>query len=73
MKHQDAWEIGTGINYSINELFEMFNKQFDVSSINIDNQPGNYRQTLRINDDMIKNLNWAPQDRLNDYITGLKL
>ena len=49
------------------------NKQFDVSSINIDNQPGNYRQTLRINDDMIKNLNWSPQDRLNDYITGLKL
>ena len=73
LKHQDAWEIGTGINYSINELFEMFNKQFDVSSINIDNQPGNYRQTLRINDDMIKNLNWSPQDRLNDYITGLKL
>ena len=73
LKHQDAWEIGTGINYSINELFEMFNKQFDVSSINIDDQPGNYRQTLRINDDMIKNLNWSPQDRLNDYITGLKL
>ena len=73
LKHQDAWEIGTGINYSINELFEMFNKQFDVSSINIDNQPGNYRQTLRINDDMIKKLNWSPQDRLNDYITGLKL
>ena len=73
LKHQDAWEIGTGINYSINELFEMFNKQFNVSSINIDNQPGNYRQTLRINDDMIKKLNWSPQDRLNDYITGLKL
>ena len=73
LKHQDAWEIGTGINYSINELFEMFNKQFDVSSINIDDQPGNYRQTLRINDDMIKNLNWSPQDRLNDYSTGLKL
>ncbi len=73
LKHQDAWEIGTGINYSINELFEMFNKQFNVISINIDNQPGNYRQTLRINDDMIKKLNWSPQDRLNDYITGLKL
>ena len=73
LKHQDAWEIGTGINYSINELFAMFNKQFNVISINIDNQPGNYRQTLRINDDMIKKLNWSPQDRLNDYITGLKL
>tara|TARA_B100000945_G_scaffold282873_1_gene251581 strand:- start:947 stop:1807 length:861 start_codon:yes stop_codon:yes gene_type:complete len=73
LKHEDAWEIGTGINYSINELFEMFNKQFNVSSININDQPGNYRETLRINDDMIKKLNWSPQDRLNDYIKGLKL
>ena len=73
LKHKDAWEIGTGINYSINELFEMFNRQFNVSSVNIDDQPGNYRRTLRINDDMIKKLNWSPQNRLNDYINGLKL
>tara|TARA_B100000579_G_C22820984_1_gene850612 strand:- start:146 stop:1024 length:879 start_codon:yes stop_codon:yes gene_type:complete len=73
LKHEDAWEIGTGINYSVNELFEMFNNQFNVTSINIDDQPGNYRKTLRINDDMIKKLGWSPQDRLNDYINGLKL
>ena len=36
IKHNDAWEIGSGINYSINELFEMFKKKFDVTSINID-------------------------------------
>ena len=73
LKHEDAWEIGTGVNYSINELFEMFNKKFNVSSVKIEDQPGNYRKTLRINDDMIKKLHWSPEDRLNDYINSLKL
>ena len=71
IKHNDAWEIGSGINYSINELFEMFRKKFDVTSINIDDQPGNYRKTLRINDDMLTKLNWLPSDKLNDYIQSL--
>ena len=71
IKHNDAWEIGSGINYSINELFEMFKKKFDVTSINIDDQPGNYRKTLRTNDDMITKLNWSPSDKLNDYIQSL--
>ena len=71
LKHDDAWEIGSGINHSINELFEMFRKKFDVTSINIDDQPGNYRKTLRINDDMLTKLNWSPSDKLNDYIQSL--
>jgi UDP-glucose 4-epimerase len=71
-KHDDAWEIGTGVNYSINELFEMFKKRFNVSSIYIDDQPGNYRETLRINDDLINCLNWKPKDRLKEYIQNLK-
>ena len=71
IQHNDAWEIGSGINYSINELFEMFRKKFDVTSINIDDQPGNYRKTLRINDDMLTKLNWLPSDKLNDYIQSL--
>ena len=40
-QHEDAWELGTGNNYSINELFEMFKKRFDVNSTNIPDQPGN--------------------------------
>jgi len=72
-KHDDAWEIGSGVNYSINELFAMFKNKFNVSSIIIEDQPGNYRKTLRVNDDMLKKLNWSPEDRLNDYITGLNL
>ena len=70
-KHKDAWEIGSGVNYSINELFEMFRKKFNVNSINIDDQPGNYRKTLRINDDMLTKLHWSPSDKLNDYIQSL--
>tara|TARA_B100001250_G_scaffold306261_1_gene268145 strand:+ start:2676 stop:3530 length:855 start_codon:yes stop_codon:yes gene_type:complete len=72
-KHEDAWELGTGNNYSINELFEMFNKRFNVKSIIIPDQPGNYKKTLRENDDLLKKLNWQPQDRLRNYIENLKI
>ncbi len=71
IKHDDAWEIGTGINYSINELYKMFNKKYGVNSVNIPDQKGNYRETLRINDDMINLLNWQPKDRLKEYIENL--
>jgi len=68
--HADAWELGTGINYSINELFKYFKDKFDVKSINIPDQPGNYRQTLRENDDLLKLLDWEPMDRLKDHINS---
>ncbi len=71
--HPDAWELGSGVNYSINELFKMFKDKFDTTSEYIDDQPGNYRETLRVNDDLIKQLNWKPQDRLLDYINSLNL
>ena len=72
-KHQDAWELGTGNNYSINELFEMFNKRFNVKSIIIPDQPGNYKKTLRENNDLLEQLNWQPQDRLRNHIESLKI
>jgi len=71
IEHEDAWEIGSGINYSINELFEMFKKRFNVTSVSVEDQPGNYRKTLRTNDDMLNKLNWTPSDRLNEYIQNL--
>jgi|TARA_B110000263_G_scaffold31276_1_gene23687 UDP-glucose 4-epimerase len=71
IEHEDAWEIGSGINYSINELFEMFKKRFNVTPVSIEDQPGNYRKTLRTNDDMLNKLNWTPSDRLNEYIQNL--
>ena len=71
--HDDAWELGTGVNYSINELFQMFKKKFNVNCIHIDDQVGNYRKTIRINDDMLEKLNWSPKDRLYNYIQNLKI
>ena len=48
-----------------------FKDKFDVKSINIPDQRGNYRETLRINDDLVNLLNWQPQDRLKEYIAKL--
>ena len=71
--HSDAWELGSGVNYSIKELFNMFKERFNATSVYVDDQPGNYRETLRVNDDIIKELDWNPQDRLKDYINSLNL
>jgi len=70
-KHEDAWELGTGINYSINEVYEMFKEKFGTDSIHIPDQMGNYRKTLRENDDALNRLGWTPQNRLKEYINGL--
>lgn len=72
-KHEDAWELGTGMNYSINEVYDMFIERFGkLNKINIPDQPGNYRSTKRENDDTLEELDWSPKDRLKDYILSLK-
>lgn len=71
-KHEDAWELGCGTNYSINEMFGMFKKRFpQIESIYLPDQLGNYRETLRENNDTLQKLKWKPEDRLNDYIQSL--
>ena len=70
-KHQDAWELGTGMNYSINEVYEMFREKFGSEKINIPDQAGNYRTTLRENNDVLDRLGWQPEDRLKNYINSL--
>lgn len=70
-KHEDAWELGTGTNYSINEVYEMFRAKFGVEKTHIPDQAGNYRQTLRENNDAIERLGWAPKPRLQEYINSL--
>lgn len=69
--HEDAWELGTGTNYSINEVYEMFREKFGTEHVYLPDQPGNYRVTLRENDDSLKKLNWKPSDRLKEYINSL--
>jgi len=69
--HEDAWELGTGINYSINQVYHMFKDKFGTKSVYIPEQAGNYRKTLRENDDTCERLGWNPNDRLKDYILSL--
>lgn len=73
ISHNDAWELGSGINYSVNDLFNFFKNKYDVESVHIPDQPGNYRKTLRTNDDTLKLLNWSPKDRLKHHINNLNI
>jgi UDP-glucose 4-epimerase len=70
--HDDAWELGTGRNYSINEVYQMFKEKFEVDKTHIPDQMGNYRTSQRVNNDTIERLGWNPEDRLKDYILSLE-
>lgn len=69
--HDDAWELGSGKNYSINEVANMFCKKFNCKVNHIPDEKGNYRQTLREHNDAINILGWKPEDRLENYINEL--
>lgn len=69
--HNDAWELGTGVNYSINEVYKMFLDKFEADCMYLPDQSGNYRQTLRENNDALDRLGWKPEDKLLSYINGL--
>jgi len=70
-KHKDAWELGTGINYSVLEVYQMFKERFNCDRWHVDDQPGNYRETLQVNTDAQDKIGWAPKDRLKEYILTL--
>ena len=70
-KHEDAWELGTGKNYSINEVADMFIDKFKCVKVYMSEQKGNYRETIRINDDAVERLGWQPTDKLKQYINSL--
>jgi len=70
--HEDAWELGLGKNYSINELAGFFKEKHpNLQTIYLPDQKGNYRETLNENTDAKDRLDWHPQDRLKDYILSL--
>ena len=71
-KHEDAWELGTGMNYSINEVYDFFTESFGImAKVHLPDVPGNYRETLRENDDTLERLGWDTKDKLRDYILSL--
>lgn len=72
VEYTEPWELGTGISYSIKELYEMFCERFgNVKVKYLPEQKGNYRSTQRETDRALDALGWEPQDRLKDYIKGL--
>ena len=69
--HEDAWELGSGKNYSINEITQIFIKKFNCKIKYIPDQNGNYRETLREHNDAIEILGWSPEMKLSEYIETL--
>ena len=65
------WELGSGKNYSINQVFRLFKNKFNCKSVNVEDQKGNYRETLRLNDKAIEELGWKPEFDLENYIQNL--
>ena len=65
------WELGSGKNYSINQVFRLFKNKFNCESVNVEDQKGNYRETLRLNDKAIEELGWTPEFELEKYIQNL--
>ena len=70
-KHEDAWELGTGIQYSINEVFEIFRERFDCDRWPYEALKGDVMESKLENDDAFNKLDWQPKDRLRDYILSL--
>jgi|TARA_R110000744_G_scaffold28934_4_gene69332 UDP-glucose 4-epimerase len=68
--HTDAWELGTGKNFSINEVYNFFKERFpEIEKQYLPDQKGNYRVTIQKNTDAQDRLDWKPLDRLKKYIT----
>jgi len=69
--HEDAWELGTGFNYSLNEVAELFVEKFNAVKVYMSQERGNYKETIRVNNDAIDRLGWTPTDKLKEYINSL--
>jgi UDP-glucose 4-epimerase len=69
--HEDAWELGSGVSYSINQLAELFENHFQANTRYIGEQKGNSRFTLNTNTDAKDRLKWNPKDRLQTYVETL--
>jgi len=72
ISNPDGWELVTGLNYSINEVYDLFKLTHkNIEKIYIPDQKGNYRETLRENNEALEVLGWDPKDRLKEYILNL--
>ena len=65
----EEFELGSGINISINEVANMFGD--DYSKEYIPARDGEYEMTLCTDDKANKLLGWNPKNNINDYIKGV--
>lgn len=68
---KEAWELGSGKNYSLLEVYKLFKRRFGADKVHLPDQKGNYRETLREDNAALDKLGWQPKDRLKDYIENL--
>ena len=69
--HDDAWELGTGKTTSINDLATIFHKKYGIEFDWIDDQKGNVKKSILINNDAYDKLGWKPKRKLVRYIMSL--
>tara|TARA_Y100000361_G_C11132692_1_gene329985 strand:- start:31 stop:867 length:837 start_codon:yes stop_codon:yes gene_type:complete len=62
----EEFEFGRGVNYSINEIAEMFNSDTTY----IPARPGEYPTTLADYSNAKEKLGWTPTKNIKDYITN---
>lgn len=70
--HDDAWELGTGSTTKVNDLATMFTNKYGTEFEYIDDQKGNVRKSVLVNNDAYERLGWKPKRKLVDYIMNLK-
>ena len=63
-KWGSVYELGRGVNHSINEVVHMFNSE----RIYIDEIPGETRNTLCKSELARKKLNWKPKINLKEWL-----
>ena len=63
----NIFELGTGINYSINEIANMFGGE----RMYISGKKGEVRETLCVDLKAKEILNWKPKIKIEDYINNI--
>ena len=64
----ELYQLGTGTNYSINELAGFFGGNIEY----VPARPGEARTTLADNTKAKESLSWSPKILLQDYVTNKK-
>jgi len=67
-KKCEIFELGRGVNFSINEIVDMFGKDYPREYI--EQRPGEYDVTLADYSHAKDLLNWKPKRNIEDYIRG---